>query len=216
MDESTPQLELVQRLKEVLVLYATGDQSIDKEEYKKLRRLVLLDPYLKPRVPRIVRDCADLGEFWTIIKRMFSTYAERRSYLRSEFLPLLTQLEELLQSPGTDVMSAALAKVDWEHVQDGWRKALNRLHADPEGAVTAARTLIETVCKHILDAKSIPYRDRDDLQNLYDAAAKSMNLAPTSTTEPAFRQILTGCYSVINGVSAIRNKNSDAHGKGNR
>jgi hypothetical protein len=99
-------------------------------------------------------------------------------------------------------------------VNHAWRKALNRRFDDPDGAVTAARTLLETVCKHILEAQSIGYSDQSTLPNLYDATAKSLNLAPTSATEPILRQVLSGCDSVVNGIAALRNKTSDAHGKG--
>ena len=36
---------------------------------------------------------------------------------------------------------------------------------DPEGAITAARTLLETVCKHILDETEVDY-SKDDLPTL--------------------------------------------------
>jgi hypothetical protein len=214
MTASHTQLELVQRMKEILVLYATGDKTDNREEYKNLRREVLTDPFLKSRLPKFVGECSDLGEFWAVIKPMFPSYRERRDYLRKEFLPLLRELENRTLSPGSPTVTAALAKVDWEHVQDAWRKALDRRFDDPDGAVTAARTLLETVCKHILDAKGVKYAERDDLQNLYDTTAKSLDLAPTSSTEPILRQILSGCYSVVNGIAALRNKTGDAHGKG--
>ncbi|MGC9949723.1 MAG: hypothetical protein ABSF64_25425 [Bryobacteraceae bacterium] len=43
------------------------------------------------------------------------------------------------------------AKIDSQSIGELWRKALDRRHEDPEGAITAARTLLESVCKHILD-----------------------------------------------------------------
>ena len=214
MTDALSQLSQVQRLKEILVLYATGDRTDTREEYKDLRRDVLADPFLKSRLPKLVRECSDLGEFWAVIKPMFHSYRERRYYLRKEFLPLLKELEDRTLNPGSPAVTEALSRVDWEHVQDAWRKALARRFDDPDGAITAARTLLETVCKHILDAKGIPYNEQATLPNLYDTTAKSLTLAPTSATEPIIRQVLSGCYSVVNGLAALRNKASDAHGKG--
>lgn len=37
---------------------------------------------------------------------------------------------------------------------------------DPEGAITAARTLLETVCKHILDERGVDYEADADLPAL--------------------------------------------------
>jgi hypothetical protein len=209
------QLEKVERLKEILVQYATGQPS-DGDEYRTLRKACLTDPLLKSRIPSWVGDCADLGEFWSFIQPMFARYHERREFLKSEFLPIIRELEFRETSAGTATVAESLAKVDWEHVQDAVRKAHDRIVDDPEGAVTSARTLLETVYKHILDAKGIAYAAKDDLQKLHNTTAKSLKLAPDSSTEPAFREMLTGCYTIVNGVSALRNAASDAHGKGLR
>jgi len=208
------QLEKVKRLKEILVQYATGDQTDNKDEYKTFRRACLSDPLLKSRIPSFVGDCGDLGEFWSFIKPLFSTYRDRREFLRSEFLPLIRELESREMSAAPTTVTASLAKVDWEHVQDAIRKAHERIVDDPEGAITSARTLLETVCKHILDTKALAYSPQADLQNLYDATAKSLKLAPDASTEPILRQVLSGCYTVVNGIAALRNKASDSHGKG--
>ena len=77
-----------------------------------------------------------------------------------------------------------------------------------------ARTLIETVCKHILDEQKVSYSDTDDLPKLYRLTADSLNLSPSQHTEQLFRQILGGCQTVIEGLGAMRNRHSDAHGTG--
>lgn len=41
-----------------------------------------------------------------------------------------------------------------------------------------------------------------------------MNLAPSQHTEQQFKQILGGAESVVNGLSSLRNKISDAHAIG--
>jgi len=40
-----------------------------------------------------------------------------------------------------------------------------------------ARTLIESVCKHILDETGITYSDKDDLPKLYKETAKQLRHA---------------------------------------
>jgi len=111
-------------------------------------------------------------------------------------------------------VSETLSKVDSAHVQEAWQKALERRATDPEGAVTAARTLLESVCKHILDEASVAYEESADLPKLYSLAAKQLNLSPGQHTEQVFRQILGGCQTVVEGLGALRNRLSDAHGKG--
>ena len=74
-------------------------------------------------------------------------------------------------------------------MHDAWKKALDRRTSDPEGAITAAKTLLETVCKHIIDEVGKTYGDNDDLPKLYHIAAECLNLAPTQHTEPVFKSI---------------------------
>jgi hypothetical protein len=61
--------------------------------------------------------------------------------------------------------------------------ALERRSDDPEGAITSARTLLETVCKHILDEGGIKYDDDADLPKLYRVTADVLDLAPSQQSE---------------------------------
>jgi hypothetical protein len=93
---------------------------------------------------------------------------------------------------------------------------LQRRHTDAEGAITVARTLLETVCKRILDDLHIPYTDKEDLPKLYSMTANALNLAPTQHSEEAIKAILGGAMAVVNGIGTLRNKLSDSHGRGGR
>jgi hypothetical protein len=72
------------------------------------------------------------------------------------------------------------------------------------------------VCKHILDEYGIAYDEKDDLPKLYGLTAEQLKLSPSQHTEQIFKQILGGCKSVVEGLGALRNKLSDAHGKGKK
>lgn len=206
-------LQKAERLKDMLEIHATGGQA-DDTEYRALRHELLRTALVKSRLPAFVRECRTLGDFWTFIKPKFGHYAERREFLREEFAPLLAFLENGHTMPGDDPITATLQTVDSDHVKDAWTKALERRVTDPDGAITAARTLVESVCKFILDESGVPYDDKDDLPRLYSKAATQLNLAPSQHTEQAFKQILGGCQTVVNELAGLRNRLSDAHGKG--
>lgn len=97
-----------------------------------------------------------------------------------------------------------------------WARALERREGDPEGAVTAARALLETVCKRILDETGDAYDDTADLPKLYGVTAEKLSLAPSQHTEPAFKAILGNCHSVVNGLATLRNRVGDAQGRGGK
>ena len=203
----------VESLKVMLVSHATGGIGDDKE-YKRLRREFTASPRIAKMLPRCIHVCRDLSEFWSFIKPKFDTYAKRREYLRDEFDPLLTMLETESRSPSDAAISATVQAVSSAFVQEAWQKALERRSSDPEGAITAARTLLESVCKHILDAVDATYEDSADLPKLYTLTAKQLKLSPSQHTEQLFKQILGGCQTVVEGLGALRNRHSDAHGKG--
>ncbi|MDR6378913.1 abortive infection family protein [Paraburkholderia caledonica] len=118
-----------------------------------LRASLLARADYAPLVPRFVRTCRDLSQFWQFIKHKFPSYAERRLFLWDEFRPLLERIEGAGTSPADSAVTAAIEKFDSEHVLAAWN---------------------------------------------------------------VFTQILGGCQSVVEGLGALRNKLSDAHGKGKR
>jgi hypothetical protein len=158
-----------------------------------------------------VRTCRNLGQVWAFGKQ-WPTYAERRKAIWEGFEPLHQRLEGSGR-PADIATAESLTALDAEHVDRAWRKALDRRSSDPEGAITAARTMLESVCKMILDDYAIAYSD-DDLPKLYTKVARAMSLSPSEYTEQAFKQILSGCYSVVNGLGTLRNRLSDSHGQG--
>jgi hypothetical protein len=205
----------VEALKLMLVSYATGGHP-DNSEYVSLRKKLHDRTRVWNKLPRCVHVCRDLSEFWSFIKGKFGTYAERRDYLRTEFDPILTILETETRTPSDSSISETIGKVDSGYILETWQKALDRRATDAEGAITAARTLLESVCKHILDEFGVSYNDTADLPSLCSLAAKQLKLSPSQHTELVFKQILGGCQTVVEGLGALRNRHSDAHGKGAR
>lgn len=125
-----------------------------------------------------------------------------------------TLARALEPTPGDEVVGDTLQALDAEHVNIAWQKPPDRRARDPEGAITAARSLLESTCKLILDDLEVPYGIRADLPELYKKVASELRLAPDDHLEPAFKQILGGCMTVVNGLATIRNRLSDSHGQG--
>ena len=125
-------------------------------------------------------------------------------------------LETGSKTPSDQTVSEVMKGFNSESVQIIWSKALDRRQLDPAGAITAARTLLETVCKHILDEKGIEYTNKTDLPQLYNLVSVKLNLSPSQYTEDVFKQILGSCFTIVNGLSTLRNRLGDAHGQGKK
>lgn len=217
-DDAIPDdLEGRAKLLESALIKACHGQSgpADDDAYTALRRLMMRDPVLKPLLPDFVRTCRDLTHFWPYIKGVSPQWGPRRQHVQDALTPLFDHAERG-GALADDVISEALQRFDPEGVRAAWDKALSRRYSDPEGAITAARTLLETVCKHVLDERKTLYAQNADLPALYKATAETLHLAPSQHTEDAFRRILGGATSVVEGLGSLRNKIGDAHGQGKR
>jgi hypothetical protein len=205
-------VEQVQSLQNLLILHATGN-VVDEKEYRAIRDALLRVPFVREQLPRLVRTNRGLPLFLHF-QRISPTYKGRREYIWDEFAPLIAALETQNVAPSDGRVTEALAVLTSAAVQGAWQTALERRASDPDGAITSARTLLETVCKHILDNADVAYDGDSDLPKLYKLTAETLELAPSQQTEPIFRRIMGGCTSVVEGIGAMRNKLGDAHGVG--
>lgn len=210
-----PLLEKVERLRFLLTGRATGGVW-DQGDYQSIRSDLMAHPDTRGLVPKCVKVCRNEGDFWAFIREQSPHYQERRAYLREAFEPLLSKLEGIGCAPAEQPVTEVLSRVDVEHVNLAWRKALDRRAADPEGAITAARALLESVCKHILDESGVDYGESPDVTELYRLTAEKLNLAPSQHTEQVFKKILGSCQAVVDGLASMRNRLGDAHGKGSK
>lgn len=121
-------------------------------------------------------------------------------------------LKCILQSDGSTPISAKLSKISISGVRDQWWVASSRLPKSPSAAITAARTLVESTCKTILDECGEIPDGSGGLQKLLKQVRKSLDLKTGRDIPKQVNEILSGLISLINGLSAISNDAGDRHG----
>lgn len=126
-------LEEVESLQNILVSHATSGTSYEGD-YGTLRASPLARVECADQIPRFVRTCRDLAQFWQFIKFKFPTYAERRNYLWGAFRPLLERVEKGGTAPADRAVSEAIERFDAGHLHAAWAKAVDRRQSDPDGA----------------------------------------------------------------------------------
>jgi len=107
-----------------------------------------------------------------------------------------------------------LEQIDWPYVQRQWGKALGVVDPDPEAAVSTARSLIETVCKHILDERRVDYDNDGDMTALYKRCVQSLDFSGNVKAASCLKQMTGGTFGVVGGLAGLRNEQGDSHGKG--
>lgn len=185
---------------------ATYDNEYPDDAFEDAREAVVNHVVIRQYLPHWVILNRYRGQFRAFMQR-FQTYKERRDFIWGE-------LGEVSQA--VDRASLELGAVPDEsfpvYVRQQFDKARDRIAVDdPEGAITLARTMVESMCKNILESygEEIP---KNDLAKLYKATAKAMNLSPDQHNEQAFKKILSGCISIVDGLATVRNALGDAHG----
>lgn len=175
--EERTYLDKIIRLQSGLVACATGGVFDGGDAvYKRLRRELLERDDIANKLPDFLRRSRDIGQFWEFIKHELKTYAERRTFIWNGFHAALEYLETNERNPSADQIASTIENFDPDTVHSLWQKALDRRVNDPDGAVTAARSLLESTCKHILDDSDTSYPDDADLPKLWALCAEKLNL----------------------------------------
>ncbi len=201
---------------EILISAATGkinpsDFSDYDKKYRALKDELLLDDKLKTRLPRFLTQCQTLSDFSTFVKGRASTYQQRRSYLGNEFQPANAFLYGNTVTPADNIIAAAIS--GRQRIDDDWKKALDRRATDPEGAITMARTLLESTFKEVLHVKGFTYAENAKLSELYNMASTALGIDPRSATDAELKRLFGACSSFVLVIGEFRNGQGDAHGR---
>jgi len=207
---------------ETLLTYAIaiaerGPEQVTRNDYRAAHVRLLSDPVARRTASKLLARCKTPDLLWSHLRSVATgsgSWQLRRNAAHELIDQVLEALHEQTASPVDHLVTGATARLDAESVRDAWSRAVERRNTDPEGAITMARTLIESTLKTILDDREVIYKDDDDLPALYRAVSGELGLAPGTYSEQAFKQILGGCHSVVVGLGSLRNKAGDAHGSG--
>lgn len=177
-------------------------------------------------LPKIIEAAADLRDFINDPERHTAVveYLNRRLSLdgfklvqrqhgrmklvevgQEEALPLIT-------------LGGQLASIGFDTAKRDLDRALANSCTDPEDAVTAACSMVESVCRSILNELGEPLPRKKDVQSLYNALKKPLGLSPDRSDIPTpiagdVRQVLSGLITVTAGIGSLRTHGGDAHGR---
>ena len=112
-------------------------------------------------------------------------------------------------------LSTVARALDFDSVQADFDRALTQADADPEDAITAACSILESTCRCLLGEMGEPIPDRQDLAGLVRAVQAALDLTPGRADLNAdVRAVLSGLTTVTGAIGALRTHGGDAHGRG--
>ncbi|HBO0245213.1 abortive infection family protein [Pseudomonas aeruginosa] len=110
-------------------------------------------------------------------------------------------------TPADEELVDLLTRIQSYNIRDRWEKALSRRVTDPSGAITAARSLLETTLKWIIEERG--GKPIENNRALFNRAIDALGIAVKG--QPVERTI-EGLSSIIWGIGEMRNRLGDAHG----
>ena len=189
-----------------------------------LRTLASDDPAAGAKLTRVIERVAEPDDYATEPERQQAVVSHLNRFLTRDGLEIVLQGDQpqlaVLGRSGA-VVAAVAAKAaifSFDTVQRDLERALKSADEDPEDAVTAACSTIESVCRSILIELQCDLPAKKDIDGLVRAVQEPLGLSPGRADLPNeiaadIRQVLGGLTSTAKGIGALRTHAGDAHGR---
>ncbi|EFU8425000.1 MULTISPECIES: abortive infection family protein [Enterobacteriaceae] len=113
-------------------------------------------------------------------------------------------------------LKEAIEKRNIPAVEMEFTRALENLHTDPREAVSAACNILESTFKIFIADENLPSPTKQDLQGLWKVVREHLGLDTKMIEDEDLKRILSGLYSLTDGIGALRTHASSAHGAGRK
>jgi hypothetical protein len=110
------------------------------------------------------------------------------------------------------------ARIDSAHISQQLTRMEGAVDTDPELAIGTAKEFVESICKTILDERSIEHDKKDDLPALVKKTTKALNLTADDVSDTAkaadtIKKMLSNLGTIVQGSAELRNAYGTGHGK---
>lgn len=109
-----------------------------------------------------------------------------------------------------------IQKRDIPAVAQEFDRAVSNVEANPRDALSAACNILESIFKVYIQDNGIDLPAKQDIQGLFKVVKGHLGLDPSVLEDDDLKKILTGVFSVVDGVGAFRTHASSAHGAGRK
>jgi len=123
----------------------------------------------------------------------------------------------VVQTKGTAVTVDApnVKIVDQAYIADVSDRAMKDIaERNYDSAITKCRTLLEEVFFYVIEKKNETPSTKGDIGKLYGQVKSLYNMHQQKDIDNRINALLSGLEKILNAISEMRNKGSDAHGAG--
>jgi hypothetical protein len=121
-------------------------------------------------------------------------------------------------SAALDHASNAVTEFGFAELDDEVRRIHENVDADPADAITSARALVESACRHILAAHGEEPAAGADMSELVNAVVDRLQLLPADASKAsrgrqALGKVVRSIRAALHGLVEVRGLYGDPHGK---
>jgi len=109
-----------------------------------------------------------------------------------------------------------LANRNLTSVEAEFQRAMGNVEKDPASGITAACSMIESLCKVYIEDEGLPLPAKKDIMGLWKVVKSNLGLDPKKLEDEDIIKILASLASVVDGIGALRTHTSSAHGRGRK
>jgi len=115
------------------------------------------------------------------------------------------------------IETPAIVLVNRDYIKDISARAIRDVESgEYDSAITKCRTLLEEVFCYVIEDKGEEPSEKGDIKKLYTQVKKLYNMHANAIMDKRINELLSGLEKIIDSIAEMRNKNSDAHGVGQK
>ena len=111
-------------------------------------------------------------------------------------------------------LESLIRERDLNALEVEFQRALKDVEVDPPSAVTAACSILESLCKVYIEDNGLDMPRDQSIKDVWKVVQRHLGLNPAEVADQDITRILGGLSSVVDGVGALRTHAGSAHGRG--
>ena len=169
-------------------------------------------------IKKLIESLLEPINFISKEKELLNLINDLNKYLIYDNLILTKNANKVLFKPCNQNTSSLISgfEIEEAHILELWNKSIKRIKEDKDfdGALTSAKSMLESVFFYILSECKVEYdTKKDNMPALYQKVVDSLNMDTKKHDDKILKQILTGIKTTFTGFIELRNRFSDSHGK---
>jgi Abortive infection C-terminus len=101
-------------------------------------------------------------------------------------------------------------------IEAEFNRALENVNSEPREAVSAACNILESIFKVYIADEGLIAPQKQDLQGVWKIVKTDLGFDPSRLEDDDLKKILSGIFSIVDGIGAFRTHASSAHGQGRK